>query len=950
MKNKEFIGVFGASQNNLKKINIEIPKHKLVVITGVSGSGKSSLAFDTIYAEGFRRYAESLSSSARFFLGEIKKPNIRRIENLSPAVALTQKTTAVNPRSTVGTLTENYRFLRKLMAEFGEPFCPKCKIKLIKQDEQELIEKIKELKNKTVLKVLAVWDKKQKDTYKKIKAIANHGYARVRIAEKNYLVERALKEKFKNGIKVEVVVDHMVLQRNRFDKERFIDSLRVAANLSKGQASLLIDDKRRLIFSQNFFCVQCGFRLGELSPGNFSFNSPKGACQRCSGLGKVYLADINKIIPNQKISFNEGAIRPWSQIKVNRGRKKTEQELILKKLAKQYKFQLNQPVKNISSNTLEKIFFGDKDNPLWLSKKEGFSEERYFKGIGKELERRWQENSSGLTQREMEKYLTEKTCPNCQGNRLRVEYLRIKLFNYTINQLVKKELRDLKTIFQEEIKKNIKQKTLKEKTITVILKEMIKRISPLIEVGLDYLTMDRPVTSLSGGETQRIRLATQLNSGLSDVIYVLDEPSIGLHSRDTKKLIKTLRKLQRAGNSIIIVEHDKEIIKEADYLIDIGPGAGQHGGKVVFAGTIKALKKSKTETAQYLKSNFGVIDIKKETNKKKKRNKRKEEYIIIEGAQEHNLKNIKVKIPRRKLVTIAGVSGSGKSSLIKNVLAENLRKKIHHYQGKTGACKKISGVNKINKLVMINQAPIGKTPRSNAATYTGVFAHIRKLFAQTKEAKKKNLLANHFSFNMKGGRCEYCQGEGVQKIEMQLLNNVYAVCPHCLGTRYNKKIIEIEYHGVNIAQVLDMEIDYAYHFFNSCKLIKRKLAILKKVGLGYLRLGQSATELSGGEAQRIKLATELARKSKGETLYILDEPTIGLHFSDVKNLMKVLNQLKKEEHSVIIIEHNLDVITGSDWVIELGPEGGKLGGEVIFEGIPQDLKKAKTWTGKALKA
>ncbi len=936
-KLKDSIIVRGASQNNLRNVDIDIPKHKLVVVTGVSGSGKSSLAFDTVYAEGYRRYTENLSSHSKFFLQSMKKPKVKKISNLSPAIAINQKSDALNPRSTVGTVTDIYNFLRILYAEIGKPYCPDCGEEMKKQNEKTLIEEIKKMEDGTQIVILGAWKGAQKKFEEKINSIAQQGFARVRVDGEIKQIESIKREKDskkqKDDVKVEVVVDRMGIFAKKFDRERIVDSLQTAAKISKGEATILVDGEDELKYSEHFQCGGCSFLIKNITSKNFSFNSPEGACEKCSGLGLIFEADLKKIIPNKNISINEGAIVPWNRGGDQTSGKEATRMEALKFLAKKYRFSLNIPVKKIPAEKLEKVLYGDS----FIVGKKRIN----FKGVLESVEKEYQNTTSSFVRRELERYLIKAICPECKGERLKKTYLNVKILDKGIGELVKMEIEKLTLFLKESLK--VSTAEAEDEVRKSIFEEILARLESIEEVGLGYLNMNRSNQTLSNGEFQRLRLATQLNAGLSDVLYVLDEPSVGLHARDTKKLIKSLKKLRDNGNSVIVVEHDRDIILAADYLIDVGPGAGEEGGRIIFEGEKVALKKAKTKTAEYLFA-------KKQKREKEKRKSvsKKSGEIIIKGASENNLKNINVSIPLRGMVSFVGVSGSGKSSLVNEILAKALRKKIHRSLEDPGGHKKIEGINDISKVVIVDQSSIGRSPRSNAATYTGIFEHIRKLFAGTDLAKKKGFSSSYFSFNIKGGRCEYCQGEGTKKIEMHLLDDVYTECDHCGGTRYSKKILEVKYHGVNIADVLDMTVDYAYHFFETHPLISVRLKSLKEVGLGYLRLGQSATELSGGEAQRIKLATELARKSKGETCYILDEPTVGLHFSDVDKLLKVLKNLVRMGNSVFVVEHNLDVMMESDWVIELGPEGGKRGGEVVFEGKPEDIKKAGTWTSQML--
>lgn len=948
MQNHDKIIIEGAKENNLKNINIEIPKDKLVVITGVSGSGKSSLAFDTIYAEGYRRYVENLSSYARFFLESIRKPKIKRIENLAPAIAIEQKNSSQNPRSTVGTITGIYDFLRHLYAHVGVPYCPTCGLEMKKQGLDAIVEKVRKFSTGTQLAILGNWPEKEKPLLESLTLIEKQGYARVRIGEFTRTILEAKHDEEvvaqSHSENLFVVVDRMQVNQKHFDRERLIDSLQTAAKISKGQALILVDNSQKIFFNKYFICPECYYTIKNIAAKNFSFNSPEGACDRCSGLGKVAQVDPARVIPNHNLSLAEGAIMPWNKT----GRKFNGENFyqqILEAFAKKYRISLHTPLNKVPASVVEKLLQGTKDEELEIKDK-GLKRKMKFEGVIKYLEDKYQKADSTFARNEIEKYMIVKDCPICQGKRLKKQFLQVKVFNKSIDELVKMEVR-LLVDYGRELLQKIKKEDQKEqgqvekqKIIVAILEEINNRLQPIVEVGLGYLDLDRSCQTLSGGEFQRTRLATQLYSGLSGVIYVLDEPSVGLHSRDNRQLIKTIRKIKDKGNSVIVVEHDRDIIIEAEHLIDMGPGAGKEGGEVTFQGTIQELETTKSETSLYL------------FNKKKfssrKDSKPVKDKLTIKGATENNLKDIDVEIPLKKMVAVAGVSGSGKSSLINDILAKSLRQQIMGSFDQPGKHKKIEGLDKISKVVIVDQTPLGRSPRSNAATYTGVFSYIRELFARTDLAKEKGYNASHFSFNMRGGRCEYCQGEGTKKIEMHLLDDVYATCAHCQGTRYSKKILDVQYHGVNIAGVLDMSIEYAFHFFSSHRVITEKLEALNNVGLGYLKLGQNALELSGGEAQRIKLAAELARKSSGSSLYLLDEPTVGLHFSDIARLLKVLQSLVDKGNSVIVVEHNVDVIKASDWVIELGPEGGKEGGYLVFQGKPEALKKAKTWTGKAL--
>lgn len=935
MLNSNFIIIEGAEENNLKNINLKIPKNKFVVITGVSGSGKSSLAFDTIYAEGYRRYMENFSSSARFFLTPIKKPKIKKIENLPPAIAISQKISAHNPRSTVGTLTGIYDFLRSIFVAFGEPYCEQCGSRMVGNNLNETVDLFRNEQRGTQLAVTARWEKGA-DAESKLKAIKNLGYARARINGKILTIKEALEKKYDKDETIDVVIDRIILDGVRYDRERLADSLQIALKISSKHSKIIVDNEKEIPFSLKFICPQgCG-SLEKLSYRDFSFNAPEGACPQCEGLGEVATAEPDKIIPNKKLSLAEGAILPWHKTG-GRQDKTIFCEEILAVLAKKYGFSLKVPVNKISEENLNRIIYGTGDEEFEI-KSNGAEKKIKFEGVARILENRYRQTDSGFLKSELEKYMTVKKCETCQGKRLKKEFLSVEFQGKSIGQLIEMELNDFLD-FLRQTQKN-KDKNFPFGTVN----EIINRLKPLIDVGLGYLNINRGCQTLSGGEFQRIRLANQLTSGLSGVVYILDEPSIGLHSRDSKRLIDTLKKLRDKGNSLIVVEHDKEIIQSADYIIDIGPGAGKDGGKIIFEGTREKLKKSQTPTAEFLRVK-GIFfkDYKRTLAKKEKGS------LSIKGARHNNLKNVDVDIPLGQIVSVVGVSGSGKSSLVNDVLVKVLRRKIMRSEDNPGAYRKIGGINNLSKIVNIDQSALGRSSRSNPATYSGVFSHIRNLFAQTETARKNGFTAGHFSFNMKGGRCEHCQGEGVKKIEMNFLEDAFSICPQCRGSRYSQKIRQVKYHGVNISEVLDMNIDYACRFFSSHPQIENKLKTLCEVGLGYLKLGQSSAKLSGGEAQRVKLATELARNSRGNTLYVLDEPSIGLHFSDVSRLLKVLRSLVDQGNSVLVIEHNIDIIKISDWVIELGPEGGKNGGEIVFEGTPEKLKRAKTETAKVMR-
>lgn len=942
--NKDSIIVRGARVNNLKNINVEVPRNKLVVITGLSGSGKSSLAFDAIFAEGNRRYLEGMSSFARQFLDVSAKPDVDKIENLSPTIAIDQKSVSRSPRSTVGTMTEIYDYLRVLFSKMGVPHCPHCHIPMGRVTSQEILEEILVLPNNTSLVILSEVQENGRDLADRLKSVSQLGYARVRFNGQIMLLQEALQkiDEPENN-RVEIVIDRLILKQKDPDKERILDSLETAFKIGHGFIIVSLDNREDKSYNRDFVCRECLFKISEITPKHFSFNNPEGACSHCSGLGVVKEIDEILVIPNKKLTLAEGAILPWSK---SGGKFATSGNgmAILRALGKKYKFSVDVPVKNLSRKVLETIFYGGEDQELFIKQPNGGGTEREtkirFEGIIPFLKKKYEEASFANNKCDLERYMTEKVCPVCQGKRLREEYLSVLVADKSIDEISKMSLEKF-ALFLEELEKSDRSVTKKEITLPLV-KEMKLRTEALLNVGLEYLSLSRGANSLSGGEGQRIRLAVQIGSELMGIVYILDEPSIGLHNRDTKKLIETMIKLKEMGNSLIVVEHDEEIMDQADWIIDLGPGAGIEGGQVIFEGPMKKMLQAKTLTAQYLMK-------KKRVTEKKKIRKGNGKSIDIIGASEHNLKNIDISIPLGKFVAITGVSGSGKSTLTYDILSKSLAKHFFGSRENPGKYKNIRGLDNVDKVITVNQAPIGRTPRSNAATYTGVFSLIRDIFANTEESIKRGYEASRFSFNMKGGRCEDCQGEGIKKIEMHLLPDVYVKCETCRGTRYNQKTLDIEYQGANIADVLDMSVSYALRFFHNHPLITEKLRTLEEVGLGYLKLGQSATNLSGGEAQRIKLATELARKSTGKTLYILDEPTIGLHFEDVKKLLYVLDALVDKGNTVLVIEHNLEVVKNSDWIIDLGPDGGDKGGEVVYAGMLAGLKKCtKSWTGRCL--
>lgn len=941
---RDKIIIRGARVNNLKNVDVDIPRDNLVVVTGLSGSGKSSLAFDVVYAEGNRRYLEGMSSYARQFLDVSAKPDVDKVENLSPTISIDQKSVGRSPRSTVGTLTEIYDYLRVLFSKIGAPHCPNCGSLMSRKSSKEIMDEILSLPDKSNLVILARLRNGKSSTKEMLKSISQLGYARVRLNGRILMTDQAhLVLGEDQGGKVEVVIDRLILNKKDPDKERILDSVETALKLGEGLFLVSIDGGEDIFFNIDFVCHECYFKISEINPKNFSFNSPEGACKICSGLGTIKEIDEDLIIPNKNLSISEGAILPLSK-SVGRSGGKGGNLQVIRSLARKYGFSIDVPVKELSREEINLVLHGSKDGEALSGKKGDLggirSAKPDFEGVIPMIRKKYDEASSDYLKNEIEKYMLEKTCPTCRGKRLKEEYLSILIDEMSIDDVVNLNLLRFGE-FLRKVESGIRSQSQKD-VVRPLIKEMLFRTESLCNVGLDYLSLSRKTDSISGGEGQRIRLATQIGSELMGMIYVLDEPSVGLHNRDTDKLINTMKMLKDGGNSLIVVEHDERIMRQADWIIDMGPGAGEEGGKVIFEGDIEKLLSSKNLTAQYLTG-------KKKISAKTKTRKGNGKYLEIIGAKEHNLKNIDVKIPLGKLVSMTGVSGSGKSTLVKGILALALSKHFFKSKQSPGKHKKIKGIEHIDKVININQAPIGRTPRSNAATYTGVFSLIRDIFANTEEAKKRGYTPSRFSFNMRGGRCESCQGDGTKKIEMYLLPDMYVKCESCQGKRYNQGTLEIEYQGVNIADVLDMSVSYALRFFRKSPLIVEKLRTLEEVGLGYLKLGQSATSLSGGEAQRIKLATELSRKQTGKTLYILDEPTIGLHFEDIKKLLGVLETLVDKGNSVLVVEHNTDVIKNSDWVIDLGPDGGEKGGEVVYSGVPEKLRNCKkSWTGKYL--
>ena len=931
--------VRGAREHNLKNVSIELPRDALVVFTGLSGSGKSSLAFDTIFAEGQRRYVESLSAYARQFLGQMDKPDVDFIEGLSPAVSIDQKSTNRNPRSTVGTITEVYDYLRLLFARAGRPHCPKCGKAVTRQSPQQIVDQILELEPNTKFQVLAPVIRARKGEFVELFTdLVTQGYSRARVDGEVIQLAEPPKLKKQEKHTIEVVVDRLTAKAE--SKTRLTDSIETALRLSSGIVVLdFVDakgaDKERT-YSEHLACHDCNLSFEELEPRSFSFNSPFGACVECSGIGTKKEVDIDLIIPDDSISINDGAIAPWS------GGQSADYFLrLLEALAKDLPFSLDIPWKKISAKAREAILNGY-EYEIKMKYKGRYGARNYttgFEGVIPFIHRRHEETDSDYSRDKYEAYMREISCEKCNGARLKPEVLAVTIGDKNISEICELSIADCAN-FLKEIKLNKREAQIAER----VMKEVHARLGFLLDVGLDYLSLARPAGSLSGGEAQRIRLATQIGSGLVGVLYVLDEPSIGLHQRDNKRLIETLTRLRNLGNTLIVVEHDEETIRTADWIVDIGPGAGEHGGKVVVSGSYEDLIASKESiTGAYLSGRKSIAIPKQRRPLDQKRK------LVVKGAKENNLKDIEVEVPLGVFVSVTGVSGSGKSTLINDILYTTLANKLNGARLVPGRHRTITGIELLDKVVHVDQSPIGRTPRSNPATYTGVFDKIRALFAETTEAKIRGYQQGRFSFNVKGGRCENCSGDGTITIEMNFLPDVYVPCEICHGARYNRETLEVHYKGKTIAEVLNMPIEEASGFFESVPAIARYLKTLNDVGLGYVRLGQSAPTLSGGEAQRVKLATELQRRSTGRTIYVLDEPTTGLHFEDVNKLLTVLNRLVDTGNTVVVIEHNLDVIKCSDWVIDMGPEGGFRGGEVVAEGTPEDVAKVKaSYTGHYL--
>ncbi|MGZ0087075.1 excinuclease ABC subunit UvrA [Caldibacillus thermoamylovorans] len=932
----EKIIIKGARAHNLKNIDVEIPRGKLVVLTGLSGSGKSSLAFDTIYAEGQRRYVESLSAYARQFLGQMDKPDVDAIEGLSPAISIDQKTTSRNPRSTVGTVTEIYDYLRLLFARIGRPVCPTHGIEIQSQTIEQMVDRLLAYPERTKMQILAPIVSGRKGTHAKtLEDIRKQGYVRVRIdGEMRELTEDIELEKNKKH-SIEVVVDRIVMKDGI--AARLADSLETALKLADGKVIVDVIGEGELLFSEKHACPYCGFSIGELEPRLFSFNSPFGACPDCDGLGAKLEVDPDLVIPNDELTLKEHAIAPWEP------QSSQYYPQLLEAVCRHYGIPMDVPVKDLPKEQLDKILHGSGGEVIHFRYTNDFGQvrEQYieFEGVLRNIERRYRETSSDYIREQMEKYMAEQPCPTCQGYRLKKESLAVLVGGKHIGEVTAMSVTEALAFFDGL------ELTEKEAQIArLILREIRDRLGFLQNVGLDYLTLSRSAGTLSGGEAQRIRLATQIGSRLTGVLYVLDEPSIGLHQRDNDRLIATLQNMRDLGNTLIVVEHDEDTMLAADYLIDIGPGAGIHGGEVVAAGTPEEVMNDPNSlTGQYL-SGKKFIPLPAERRQPDGR------WLEVIGAREHNLKNVSVSIPLGTFVAVTGVSGSGKSTLVNEVLYKALAQKLHRAKAKPGEHRDIRGLEHLDKVIDIDQSPIGRTPRSNPATYTGVFDDIRDVFAATNEAKVRGYKKGRFSFNVKGGRCEACHGDGIIKIEMHFLPDVYVPCEVCHGKRYNRETLEVTYKGKNIADVLDMTVEDALDFFASIPKIKRKLATLYDVGLGYMKLGQPATTLSGGEAQRVKLAAELHRRSNGRTLYILDEPTTGLHVDDIARLLDVLHRLVDNGDTVLVIEHNLDVIKTADYIIDLGPEGGDRGGQIVAAGTPEHVAEVEaSYTGRYLK-
>lgn len=935
MKNTEIV-VQGARAHNLKNINVTIPRDQLVVLTGLSGSGKSSLAFDTIYAEGQRRYVESLSAYARQFLGQMDKPDVDAIEGLSPAISIDQKTTSRNPRSTVGTVTEIYDYLRLLYARIGKPICPNHGIEITSQTIEQMVDRLITYPERTKMQLLAPMVSGRKGTHVKLlEDLKKQGFVRVRIDGELRDLDDAIELDKNKKHSIEVVVDRVVMKEGI--AARLSDSLETALRLADGRVLVDVMEHEELLFSEHHACPLCGFSIGELEPRMFSFNSPFGACPSCDGLGSTQEVDLDLVVPDWGRTLLEHAIAPWEPTSSQ------YYPQLLKAVCDHYDIPMDVPVKDIPKEKMDKILYGSGKDKIHFHYENEFGNVRdqmiEFEGVVRNVERRFKETTSDYVREQMEKYMAQQACPSCKGYRLKPETLAVKIADQHIGEVTQYSIQEADTFFKEL---DLSEKDMK--IARLVLREIEERLGFLVNVGLDYLTLSRAAGTLSGGEAQRIRLATQIGSRLTGVLYILDEPSIGLHQRDNDRLISTLQNMRDIGNTLIVVEHDEDTILAADYLIDVGPGAGVHGGQIVAAGTPQeVMDNEKSLTGQYLSGKkFIPLPI-----ERRKPNGRK---LSIKGAKENNLRNVKVDVPLGLFVSVTGVSGSGKSTLINEILYKSLAQKLNRSKVKPGEHKEVTGMEELEKVIDIDQSPIGRTPRSNPATYTGVFDDIRDVFATTNEAKVRGYKKGRFSFNVKGGRCEACRGDGIIKIEMHFLPDVYVPCEVCHGKRYNRETLEVKYKDKSIADILDMTIENAVVFFENIPKIQRKLQTIVDVGLGYMKLGQPATTLSGGEAQRVKLASELHRRSTGKSFYILDEPTTGLHADDIARLLVVLQRLVENGDSVLVIEHNLDVIKTADYIIDLGPEGGDKGGTIVATGTPEEVAEVSgSYTGKYLK-
>ena len=933
----ENIVIKGAKEHNLKDIDLTIPKNKLVVITGLSGSGKSSLAFDTLYAEGQRRYVESLSSYARQFLGIMDKPDVDSIEGLSPAISIDQKTTSRNPRSTVGTVTEIYNYIRLLYARVGTAYCPNCGKKIEKQTVDQIVDDVMKLEEGTRIQVMAPVVRNKKGEYKKlIENYEKNGFVRIRVDGEIYEITDDIDIDRKKKHSIDIIIDRLVIKDDI--RARLTESIEIAMKAADNLVTIATKDGEKL-YSGNYACPDCGISFSEITPRMFSFNSPEGACPECTGIGYLMKMDEDLLVPDKNLTLYNG-VKCFGASTMKKG--ETIAKMYFESIAKHYGVDISKPIKDLPRWFMDKIMYGTGDEPIDFEYESAFGIRKNsvpFEGVIPTLERRHRETKSQGMIQFYEMYMSEAPCPVCHGDRLKKEALSVRVGDKNI-----KELTDMSVINMKEYIENLKFGEKDTIIAEQIIKEISTRLQFLVDVGLDYLTLSRSAATLSGGESQRIRLATQIGSGLTGVMYVLDEPSIGLHQRDNNKLIATLKKLRDLGNSVIVVEHDTDTMYAADQVIDIGPGAGVHGGYVMAQGTAEEIEKVPDSiTGQYLSG-------RKQIEVPKHRRKLTGKYLEAIKCTEHNLKNISVKFPLSQFICVTGVSGSGKSTLVNDVLYKNVYKMLYNSNIKTGACKEIKGIHNIDKVINIDQSPIGRSPRSNPATYTGVFDAIRDIFATTNEAKMRGYSKGRFSFNVPGGRCEACNGDGIIKIEMNFLPDVYVPCEVCKGTRYNRETLEVKYKGKSIADVLDMTVEEALTFFENVPRIKNVVQTLSDVGLGYIKLGQSSTTLSGGEAQRVKLATELSKRSTGKTLYILDEPTTGLHIDDVNRLVQILQRLTDAGNTVLVIEHNLDLIKTADYIIDLGPEGGERGGEIVAVGTPEKIcKNEKSYTGKFLK-